>query len=711
MNPQTPPRRLTERIATAVQAAPRRSLLLVLLFVIVAGVVGGPVTGALRSDGGFSPADADSVRAVDRIEAATGREPTAGIVLLVATTGGSREAGAVRAELAAVPGIARAGLAGPARDGRSALVTGTLRAGDDDDAVAERVVEAFEDDDGVTVGGTAVAGLQLGEQVESDLSRAELFALPVLVLLSILIFGSRAALLPLAVGLTTVVGTFLALAGINQLYGLNVFVLNLVIGLGLGLAVDYSLFLISRYREELAVPGTPPGRAGLNTLRSAGRTVVYSAVTVAVALATLTVFPLGFLRSMGIAGATTALVAAAAALVVPLALFGLWGEKLARRRSPVAAEGRWYRFSHTVMRRPGVIAAVTAALMLVLAAPALRAAWTPVDSTVIPPGLSARVVSDTVAQQYGGSAGTPVTVVVGGGDPAAVREFAARASAVPGVLAAGGPVAPVDLGSRTWQVDLPVGGDAAGPVARQVVSEVRAVAAGTGTDALVTGPAAEFLAQQDAVAGALPFAAGLLVLLTMLVLWLMTGSVVLPVKAVVMNLLTVGVSLGAITFVYQDGRLSDLLGYTPNGGVEPTNFLVTAALVFALSTDYGVFLLGRIKEARDSGVGEREAVATGLGRTGSIVTAAALLLAVAIGAFSTSEISFMQQIGIATAVGVLVDAFVVRSLLVPSLMALMGRWNWWSPAWLRRVHDRIGLSEGLPEPAPAATPAGLGAGC
>jgi uncharacterized membrane protein YdfJ with MMPL/SSD domain len=189
-----------------------------------------------------------------------------------------------------------------------------------------------------------------------------------------------------------------------------------------------------------------------------------------------------------------------------------------------------------------------------------------------------------------------------------------------------------------------------------------------------------------------------LVSLTMLVLWLMTGSVVLPVKAVLMNLLTVGVALGAITFVYAEGRFTDLLGYTPNGGVDLSNFLIAAAVVFALSTDYGVFLLGRIKEARDAGLGEREAIATGLGRTGSIVTAAAILLAVAIGAFSTSEITFMQQIGIATAIGVLVDAFVVRSLLVPSLMAMMGKWNWWSPMWLRRVHDRIGLAEGAPAP-------------
>jgi len=184
------------------------------------------------------------------------------------------------------------------------------------------------------------------------------------------------------------------------------------------------------------------------------------------------------------------------------------------------------------------------------------------------------------------------------------------------------------------------------------------------------------------------------------VLWLMTGSVVLPVKAIIMNLLTVGASLGVLTLVFQDGRFEGLLGYTSNGGVEPTDFLVAAALVFALSTDYGVFLLGRIKEARDGRRSEREAVALGLERTGAVVTAAAILLAVAIGSFITSSISFIQQIGVATAAGVLIDAFVVRALLVPALMGLLGSWNWWSPAPLRRLHDRIGLTEGAPQPQP-----------
>ena len=697
---------LPRRIVTVLHAFPRRSLAAVLLFVALAGVIGGPVAGALETEGSFAPTDSDSTLALERIEEATGLQPNAGILLVVDTPDGddSGVAGATRA-LAGIDGVASAVPAGAAEDGSSVLVAGTLEASVEEEAVAQEVVDEFDGVDGVTVGGPAVTGLQLGEQVAEDLSRAELLALPLLVLLSILIFGGRAALLPLMVGATTVLGTFLALTGINQLYGLSVFALNLVIGLGLGLAIDYTLFLVSRYREELAVQGATAG-AVRTTMATAGRTVVYSAATVAVALATLTLFPLGFLRSMGLAGAAVAVVAAAASLVIAPAAFGLWGAKLARRRRRESdAEGRWYRFSHAVMRRPGAIAAATAAVMIVLAAPALQTEFTPVDGTVVPEDLSSRTVNDALLAQYG-DGGTPVTAAVSSDDATAVAEFAEAASAVPGVAA---PAQPVDLGDGVWQVDLVVAGDPAGEDARDVVTDVRALADDTGVDALVTGPAAEFADQQQAIRDTLPLAITVLVLLTMLVLWLMTGSVVLPVKAVVMNVLTVGVALGAITFVYQAGRFTDLLGYTPNGGVELSNFLIAAAVVFALSTDYGVFLLGRIKESRDAGLAEREAIATGLGRTGSIVTAAAILLAVAIGAFSTSEITFMQQIGIATAVGVLVDAFVVRSLLVPSLMGMMGKWNWWSPMWLRRVHDRVGLSEGADgeRPAPVPEPAGV----
>lgn len=679
---------LSSRLVDAIRANPRRSLVAVVFFLVVAGVVGGPVAGALDSEGGFAPADAESTRGLERIEAATGKSAGPGVVLVVDNAAAGAET--VAAELESIDGVAEVAVAGVSTDETQTMVIGYLDSDASGPDVAAEVLDAF-DEDGVTVGGPAVAGKQLGDQVAADLGRAELFALPILTVLAILFFGLRGAVLPVVVGATTVLGTFLVLAGINATYDLSVFALNLVIGLGLGLAIDYTLFLISRYREELTTQGDTP-QAVLTTMRTAGRTVVYSATTVAVALATLIVFPLGFLRSMGIAGATVAVAAAIASLLVTPAFLGLWGGKLARRSHRQSAEragGRWYAFSHAVMRRPGSIALVTAVLMMILAAPALRAEWSPVDDSVIPEDLSSRAVSQTLAEEFPQAHGV-VTVALLAGEQE-VADYAVEASEFDAVLGAG---RPMELDNGVWQLDLAVPGDAAGEDARQVVHDARELAAASNVDALVVGPAAEFIDQQSGIGDTLPLGVGLLVLLTLLVLWLMTGSIVLPIKAVIMNVLTVGVALGAIVFVYQDGRFTGLLGYTPNGGVESADFLIAAAVVFALSTDYGVFLLGRIKEARDGGLGEREAVATGLGRTGSVVTAAAILLAVAIGAFSTSAITFIQQIGVAVAIGVIVDAFVVRSLLVPSLMALMGRWNWWSPMWLRRIHDQLGLRDG-----------------
>jgi trehalose monomycolate/heme transporter len=676
---------LTKRLA----AHPRRTLIAVLMFVVLAGVVGGPVAGALESSGGFVAPGADSEVAVDRIEAATGTEPGPGIVLLVDRPTPERLA-AVERELANVPGVASTAPGG--RAGDDALVTATLTARAEDEDVAQSALDAFARADGVTVGGPAVAGLQIGDTVSEDLGRAEMLAFPLLLLLSILFFRGRATLMPLAVGVTTVLGTFLVLTAVNQVYGLSVFALNLVIGLGLGLAIDYTLFLVTRFREELAARG-PGAGAIAATMATAGRTVAFSAATVSAALITLVVFPQDFLKSMGIAGAIVAAVAALASLVISPALFALWGAKLARRGGGDAAEGAlWHRLAHAVMRRAKLVAPLTALVMLALSLPALTATWSAIDSSVIPEGKSARTVAD--ATNAGQAAKAPMVVALTA--PADARDevqaFADRVARVDGVER----VAPVrDLGSDTWLLSAIAAGDPSGPVAQDAVEEIRSIAAPF--DVRVGGGAAEFVDQQAAIGSRLLPAVALLVGLTLLVLWLMTGSVVLPVKAVLMNALTVGTALTPLVLIYQGGHLTGLLGYTPNGGVEPSDFLVTAAIVFALSTDYGVFLLGRIKEARDGGLPDDEAVATGLARTGRVVTAAAILLAVAIGAFSTSSISFIQQIGVATATGVLVDAFVVRTLLVPSLMTLLGRWNWWSPAPLRRLHGRVGLREGGPQ--------------
>ena len=679
---------LTSRLA----ARPRRTLIAVLLFVVLAGVVGGPVAGALDSSGGFVAPGADSEAAVDRIEAATGVEPGPGLVLLVDHPSPQRLA-SVERELANVPGIASAAPGG--RAGDDALITGTIRAGADEELVAERTIDVFARARGVTVGGGAVAGMQIGETVSEDLGRAEMLAFPLLLVLSLLFFRGRATLMPLAVGVTTVLGTFLVLSLVNRVYGLSVFALNLVIGLGLGLAIDYTLFLVTRFREELGRQGEGRG-AIATTMATSGRTVAFSAATVAAALITLTVFPQDFLKSMGIAGAIVAVVAALASLVISPALFAIWGGKLALRRGRSADDegAAWHRLAHVVMRRAKVVAPLTALAMLALSLPALSVTWSAIDSSVIPEGKSARTVADAV--NAGEAAKSPMVIAVSApaGARADVQAFAERVARVDGVER----VAPVqDLGAGTWQVSAIAAGDPSGPAAQHAVDEIRALPAPFGVK--VGGGAAEFVDQQAAIGSHLLPAVALLVGLTLIVLWLMTGSVVLPVKAVVMNALTVGTALTPLVLIYQGGHLTGLLGYTPNGGVEPSDFLVTAAIVFALSTDYGVFLLGRIKEARDAGLPDDEAVATGLARTGRVVTAAAILLAVAIGAFSTSSISFIQQIGVATATGVLIDAFVVRTLLVPSLMTLLGRWNWWSPRPLRRLHGRIGLLEGGPQPA------------
>jgi len=691
-------------IAAKLSSRPRRTLLIVLIFVGFAGALGGPLAGSLKSSGGFAPPGSDSQVAMRQLESASGAEPSPGVVLVLGTPHGVGAAGpriaAVTRRLSEVPGVLRAsGPAAVAHDRRHVLVTGTIRASASDADVASSTESAFASAPGVTVGGPVVANQQISGTVGKDLGHAELLALPLLLALSLVFFRGRAALMPLVVGVTTVLGTFLVLTGVNQLYGLSVFALNLVIGLGLGLAIDYTLFLVTRFREELA-EGISIREAISVTLSQAGRTVLFSAATVACALATLTVFPLGFAKSMGIAGATVAVVAALAALIISPALLALWGPKLARRSHTRAKPDRWYRFAHAVMRRPGRVAAVTALVMLAAALPSLQTVWTPADSAVIPIGQSARTAADLIARDFSGAGRSPVTVAITAprSNDTAVSVYAHRLDGIAGVTQVG---RPRWLGHATWQVDASVTGDPVGATAQRVVREIRGAPAPF--DVKVTGDAAAFVDQQASIGLHLPFAVGLLAVLTFMILWLMTGSFVLPIKAILMNALTVGAALAPLTLIYQHGRLTGLLGYTPNGGVEPTDFLVTATLVFALSTDYGVFLLGRIKEARDAGVGEREAVAAGLGRTGRVVTAAAVLLAVAIGAFATSSISFIQQIGVATATGVLIDAFVVRSLLVPSLMALLGRWNWWAPSGVRRLHRRIvPLEARAPGQAPRA---------
>ena len=553
----------------------------------------------------------------------------------------------------------------------------------------------------MVVGGPEVIGEQVGTQVQEDLARAELLAFPLLFLVSLVVFrGLIAALLPLAIGMTTVLSTFLLMRVVNAIEPMSIFALNLIIGLGLGLAIDYSLFIVTRFREELE-RGQSTADALVATLRTAGRTVLFSAATVAAALAALLVFDQRFLFSMGAGGSLVTLVAAAVSLIILPALLAVLGPRVnalaparwraATKREALRTEsGFWYRLSRWVMRRPGAIAATTAVLLIVLGLPFTQIQFTGVDASVLGTSHSARVVDDALRTEFPPNRTTPILVAAHAPRDAGaeVDEYAERLADVPGILAVEPPEA---AGDALWRIAVVAPGRRLDDSAKDAVEAVRAVPAPFAVD--VGGSTAEFLDQQTALADKIPLALAILVTTTLVILFLMTGSVVLPVKTLIMNLLTLSAAFGILVLIFQDGRLEGLLGYTGQGGLESSQPILLFATAFGLSTDYGVFLLTRIKEARDGGLPNDEAVAVGLQRTGRIVTAAAILFCIAIGAFVTSEMIFIKQLGLGTALAVLIDATIVRALLVPSLMRLLGEWNWWAPRPLARLHARIGLSE------------------
>jgi uncharacterized membrane protein YdfJ with MMPL/SSD domain len=334
--------------------------------------------------------------------------------------------------------------------------------------------------------------------------------------------------------------------------------------------------------------------------------------------------------------------------------------------------------------------------MILVAIPTLRAQWTGVDAGILPPSHSARAVDDRLAADYPQLSSDPVVIAVHApaGARVAVDRYAASVGEVDGVRSVS---APQRLDRSTWRIDAVVPGSPLGQTAQNAVKAIRDLSPPLAVD--VGGNAARFADGHAAIVAGLPIALAILVVTTLVLLWLMTGSAVLPIKALVMSFLTLGVTTGALVLIFQDGRFESLLGYTSQGGIEEADFLVLAAIAFAISTDYGVFVLGRIKEAHDRGLSQRDAITTGIGATGRLVSAAAVLLAVAMGAFATSQIIFLKEIGVGAVVAVLVDAFVVRALLVPSLMVLLGSANWWSPRVLRRLHARVGLSEAAPAAA------------
>lgn len=697
------------RLATS---RPKRVLGITVVFFVLAGVLGGPVAGLLNTDNdSFSDTGASSTQAIRQVEKATGQKAAPDLIVLADTadTGAIDEAGSI---LEDDPGVAMV-VGGPdggpqfvSKDGSQTYLAAIYAADADADETTEHLRDQLERVDGVTVGGFGPAYQQVNEQVENDLLTAELIAFPLLFLVSLWVFRSAvAALLPLLVGGLTIVTSMLVIRGINEVVDISIFALNLITGLGLGLAIDYSLFLVSRYREELDRVG-PGAEAIRRTVATAGRTVAFSALTVAGAGLALLVFPLRFLYSMGIGVTIVALVSAAISLIVLPSLFAVLEHRVnslapkrwqRARAAETAAEatGFWFRLAAFVMRFPVAIALSGAAILLAFGAPFLGVKFTGVDAGVLPDGATAKVVDETLRTDFVGAESTPIIAAVEAPESAA-SDVAAYATELGGLPGAADVSEPRFLGSDTWQVDVVPAATTLDEQTLDLVGDIRDVDA-PGT-ALVGGPSAEQVDQVASIAANIPLALTILSVLTLVTLFLLTGSVVLPVKALIMNVLTIGATFGILVLIFQDGRFEGFLDYTSQGALESSQPVFLFAVVFGLSTDYAVFLLTRIKEARDNGAGEREAVALGLQRTGRIVTAAALLFAIALGSFATSQIIFIKELGVGTALAVLIDATIVRAMLVPSLMALLGRRNWWAPAPLRRLHERFGLDESLPHP-------------
>lgn len=697
----------------------RRVVLFAAAFFLLAGALGGGVAERLDPYGADDPAT-EAVQAKERLQETGLRTPA--VVAVVddapvaepATRARLRKLErelADRADVAAVSGwYTTRSPDFVSRDGHSTYLAVALQPTDDkaQQEAAADIAAQLSRHPGVTVGGVAVAQEQVNKQVEEDLRRAELLAFPLLFLLSLLFFRSLvAALLPLLIGALAIVGTFLILRLASEVGSISIFALNLTTALGLGLAIDYSLFVVSRYREEIAVHG--PGAAAMRrVLASAGRTVFFSALTVAAALASLLVFPQRFLYSMGLGGAAVALFAALISLTVLPAVLTLLGPRVnagaprfLQRRAEADARpdssGFWYRLSRLVMRRPAPIATLSALFLILLGLPFLGIKFNTVDATVLPESASARQAQERMSAEFPPHRETPIWIAVEGGGPGAAAEVARRAGRVEGVAAV---LPPQPLGGGVAAVQAISAAPFTDPASAETVRAIRALPEPAGAEVMVGGATAEFIDFQGSLKRHLPAAVAIVVLATLAILFLMTGSVVLPVKSLLMNLLNLSAVFGLLVLIFQDGRLESLLGYSSSGAIEQTMPILIFAVAFGLSTDYAVFLLSRIKEARDNGASDSEAVAIGLERTGRIVTAAALLFAVALAAFATSKIVFIKENGIGTALAVLIDASIIRALLVPSLMELLGRWNWWAPAPLRRLHERFGLSE-APGPTPS----------
>jgi len=706
------------RVADLTWKHPKLVLAAVAVFTLFALVVGRDVESQLKA-AGFTDSASESERAGALLRDSLGYDPNPGLVVVVRSPDGGklnladptlrREVAQLSREIAAVENIGRVvdPLRDPraattllARDGESLTIAVYLSTDDVQDAggyAAEDVSALLAASPlDTALGGYAAGFDETNDQTREDLTKAELIAFPILALLLLFVFrGVVAAAIPLLLGVISIVGTLLVLRVMAGFADTSLFALNIATGLSLGLAVDYALLLVSRYREEIGSNG-PSREAHRRTVQTAGRTAVFSGLTVAAAMAALIVMPQRFLYSMAVAGASVAVLSAVMAiLVVPsmLALLGSRIDALSTRRGPAVSDTSdgWYRLARGVMRRPVAVALGSSALLLACAAPLLWTTLTGPSAEAVPPGQPSYDAYRYLEAHYPRDVTEAVTVTIdGAAEPTQLAAFQRQVEAVPGVVRGTPFVAASDSVSYA---NFALSGPALSGDSQDSVHVIRDLGPPGASTTLVSGNTAGFIDQKQSLVDHAPLVVAIVALTTLILLFLLTGSVLLPLKTLLMNMLTLGATLGLLVLAFQEGWLNSPLDYTGPAAIEVTSLVFLFAVIFGLATDYAVLVMARIKERYDAGDSNEEAVATGIARTGRVITAAALAIAVVFLAFGVSSVFFVKQIAIGMAVGVMLDATIVRALLVPALMRLLGEWNWWAPAPLRRLQRRIGFSE------------------
>jgi uncharacterized membrane protein YdfJ with MMPL/SSD domain len=698
---------------------PKLILALAAVFVVVAGGVGYDVEHHLKAAGFTDPAS-QSERATAVDLKALGYNASPGIVVLVRNPGGGKldvASPSVRREVARISRELRQAkfvghVVNPLRDrregrdliepnGRSLVIAASLATQDvesDGGEAAEDAQRRIGDSPlDVRMGGFATSFNEVNDQTRKDLTTAEMIAFPILTLLLLLVFrGAIAASLPLLLGVISTLGTLFMLRVMSGVVDTSLFALNVATALSLGLAVDYGLLMVSRYREELDRHGGATRAAHRRTVQTAGRTVLFSGLTVAVAMASLMIMPQRFLYSIGAAGAAVALLSAIMAIfVVPslLALLGTRINALALRRGPAVSDvsSAWYRLAKAVMRRPLVVALACTALLLALASPLLSTTLTGPSAEAVPPGQPSYAVNTYIEHNYSQGVAFAITVTVtGDAGPKQLARLQRRLAALDGIAGATPfqRVSP-DVAYANFSPD----GDALDGRVQDAVQAMRAQDVAGGGELLVSGNTARFIDEKESLVDHLPLVGAIIAVTTLLLLFGLTGSILLPLKTLVMNALTLGASLGIIVLSFQHGLLDGLFAYTGPAAIEVTSLAFLFVVTFGLATDYAVLVLARIKEQHDLGASNEEAVAVGIGRTGHVITAAAAAIAIVFLAFGVSKVFFMKQIAVGEAAAVIVDTTIVRALLVPALMRLFGAWNWWAPGPLRRLHARYGFAD------------------